>query len=117
MVFVMQPNKKVSPKAEIGNNILNFYLFLHKYIFFFAYSVVKSTCKCFPPTTQSSNSSDEGGEMAQTQIVNTSPTAKYVANDQTVVFDNGKNQEKANLISQKENNGNTSKHTTTVTQV
>ena len=45
--------------------------------------------------------------MAQTQIVNTSPTAKYVANDQTVVFDNGKNQEKANLISQKENNGNT----------
>ena len=55
--------------------------------------------------------------MAQTQIVNTSPTAKYVANDQTVVFDNGKNQEKANLISQKESNGNTSKHTTTVTQV
>ena len=64
--------------------------------------------------------------MGQTQIVNTSPTAKYVANDQTVVFDNGnnKNQEKTNLISssQKENNAtinngiNTSKHTT-VTQV
>ena len=58
--------------------------------------------------------------MGQTQIVNTSPTAKYEANAQTVVFDNGKNQEKTNLISQKENiatnNGNTSKHTT-VTQV
>ena len=113
----MQPNKKVSPKAEIGNNKYPKLLPLSTQIFFFAYSVVKSTCKCFPPTTQSSNSSDEGGEMAQTQIVNTSPTAKYVANDQTVVFDNGKNQEKANLISQKENNGNTSKHTTTVTQV
>ena len=113
----MQPNKKVSPKAENWEEcILNLFFSLHKY-FFFAYSVVKSTCKCFPPTTQSSNSSDEGGEMAQTQIVNTSPTAKYVANDQTVVFDNGKNQEKANLISQKENNGNMSKHTTTVTQV